>query len=86
MLPLRKDMLPLKSHQDARVCYICGKRFLKKFANDKNYRKIRDHCHYKGKYKDAAHNIRYLKFNVLNIVSVVFHNVRNYDYHFIKKN
>ena len=33
MLPLRKE--ELKSHQDAKVCYICGKRFLKKFANDK---------------------------------------------------
>ena len=30
----------LKSYQDAKVCYICGKRFIKKFANDKNYRKV----------------------------------------------
>ena len=27
MLPLTKE--ELKSHQDAKVCYICGKRFLK---------------------------------------------------------
>ena len=25
----------LKSHQDSKVCYICGKRILKKFAKDK---------------------------------------------------
>ena len=25
--------------------FICGKKFLKKFANDKNYLKVRDHCH-----------------------------------------
>ena len=25
------------------VCYICGKRSKKKFANNKNYRKVRDH-------------------------------------------
>ena len=43
MLTLIKE--ELKSHQDAKVCYICGKRFLKKFANDKNYRKVRDYCH-----------------------------------------
>ena len=43
MLPLRKE--ELKSHQDAKECYICGKRILKKFAKDKNYRKVRDHCH-----------------------------------------
>ena len=28
MIPLIKE--ELKSHQDAKVCYICGKRFLKK--------------------------------------------------------
>ena len=43
MLPLTKE--ELKSDQDAKVCYICGKTFIKKFANDKNYRKVRDHSH-----------------------------------------
>ena len=42
MLPLTKE--ELKSHQEAESCYICGKKLLKKFANDKNYRKVRDHC------------------------------------------
>ena len=32
----------IKSHQDAKVCYTCEKRFLKKFANDRNYQKFRD--------------------------------------------
>ena len=35
----------LKPYQDAKVCDICGKRILK-FSNDKNYQKVRDHCHY----------------------------------------
>ena len=35
MLPLTKK--ELKLHQDATEYYICKKRFLKKFANDKNY-------------------------------------------------
>ena len=43
MLPLTKE--ELKSHEDANVCFICGKRFLKKFSNDKNYRNVLDHCH-----------------------------------------
>ena len=34
MLPLTKE--ELKSHQDAKVCYICGKIILNK-AKDKNY-------------------------------------------------
>ena len=87
----RKKILPstkeeLKSHQDAKVCYICGKRILKKFANNKNYQKVRDHYHYTGKYRGVAHSICNLKFNVPNEIPVVFHNGSNYDYHFtIKK-
>ena len=75
----------LKSHQDAKVYFICGKRFLKKFVNDKDYRKVRDHCHYTGKYRGAAHSICNSKFNVPNEFPVVFHNGSNYDYHFIIK-
>ena len=48
MLPLTKKKLKLR--QDATACYICGKRFLKTFADDKNNWNVRDHCHYKGKY------------------------------------
>ena len=40
MLPLTKE--ELKSYQDAKVCYFCGKRILKKFAKDKNYQKGRN--------------------------------------------
>ena len=83
MLPLTK--VELKSHQDPKECYICGKRILKTFAKDKNYRKVRDHCHYTGKYRSAAHSICNLKFNVPNEIPVVFHNGSNYDYHFIIK-
>ena len=70
--PLRKD--EIRSHQDAKVCYVCEKRFLKTFANDKNYPKVRDHCHYAGKYKGAADSICNLKLNVPNEIPVVFHN------------
>ena len=58
----KKKMLPLtkeepKSYQYAKACHICGKRIIKKFANDKNYLKDRDHCHFTGKYKGAAQSI-----------------------------
>ena len=75
----------LKLHQDAKVCYISRKRILKKFANDKNYRKVREHCHFEGKYRAAVHNICNLKFNVPNEISVVFRNGSNYDYYFNHK-
>ena len=75
----------IKSHKDAKLCYIRGKRFLKKFPNYKNYWKFRDHCHYTGKYRGAAHTICNLKLNVPNEIPVAFHNGSNYDYHFIIK-
>ena len=50
-----------------------------------NHRKVRDYCYYTGKYRGAAHSICNLKFNVLNEISVVFHNSSKYDYHFIIK-
>ena len=83
MLPLTKE--ELKSHQEAESCYICGKKLLKKFANDKNYRKVRDHCHYTGKYRGLVHSICNSEFNVSNEISVVSHNGSNYDGHFIIK-
>ena len=75
----------LKPHEDARVCYICGKNFIKKLAEDINHQNVRDHCHYKGKYRDVAHSICNLKFNVPNEIPFVFHNGSKYDYHFIIK-
>ena len=42
----------LKLHQDLTICYIYGKRFSRKFAKDKTYRKGIDHCRFIG----AAHS------------------------------
>ena len=50
-----------------------------------NYRKVRDHYHYAGKYRGPAHSICNSKFNVPNEIPVVFHNGSNYDNHFIIK-
>ena len=72
MLTLTKE--ELESHQDAKVCYICGKRFIKNFANDKNYWKVRGHCHYTDKYRGAAHRIGNLEVNVPNEIPAVFQN------------
>ena len=41
-------------HNKQRICYICTKEFN---INDKKNYKVRDHCHYTGKYRGAAHNI-----------------------------
>ena len=61
------------------------KKNLKKLSKSIHYWKVRDHCHYTGKYRGAAHSIYNLKFSVPNEIPVVFHNSSNYDYHFIIK-
>ena len=45
----------LNSRQDATEFYFCRKRFMKRFAKDKIYQKLRDHCHFTGKYRGAPH-------------------------------
>ena len=59
--------------------------YIKKFAKEKDHRKLRDQCYFTDKYSGAAHSICNLRFNVPNEISVVFYNGSNYDYHFIIK-
>ena len=74
----------LRLHQDATACYICGKRFSKKFAKVTNYRRARDHYHFTCKCREEAHGICNLNLNVPSEISV-FYSGSNYDYHFIIK-
>ena len=64
------------------LCYICKKEFNN---NDQKNYKVRDHCHYMGKYRGAAHNICNLRYKVPKEIPIVFHNGSTYDYHFIIK-
>ena len=60
----------------------------KKFSIDdgnKKYHKVRDHCHYTGKYRGAAHDICNLRYKIPKEIPVVFHNGSIYDYNFIIK-
>ena len=51
----------------------------------KKKQKVRDHCHYTGKYRGAAHNICNLRYKVPKEIPVVFQNGSTFDYHFIIK-
>ena len=53
--------------------------FVKK-SSKINIWKVRDHCHYTGKYKSAAHSICHLKYSVPKIIPIAFQNGSNYDY------
>ena len=86
-----KEMIPLtdkenKSYEKQKVCYICKKEFSTD-ENDKNafklYHKVRDHCHYTGKFRGAAHSICNLRYKTPKEIPIVFHNGSTYDYHFI---
>ena len=49
------------------------------------YHKVRNHCHYTGKFRGAAHNICNLRYKVPKKIPVLFYNGSTYDYHFIIK-
>ena len=64
----------------AKECHICFKKFSPKD------RKVRDHCHYTGKYRGAAHSSCNLRYRIPDYIPVVFHNLVGYDAHlFIKE-
>ena len=83
----KKKMIPLTTeekiyHNKQKICYVCKKEFNN---NDKKNYKVRDHCHYTGKFRGAAHNICNLRYKVPKEIPIVFHNDSTYDYHFIIK-
>ena len=77
----KKEMIPLtnfewKKFREANVCWLCRKEF-----GEKNAIKVRDHCHYTGKFRGAAHQKCNLKFQRPKFTPYFFHNLQNYDAH-----
>jgi hypothetical protein len=82
-----KVMTPLtveevNHHESKQVCYICGDSFTG------GRLKVHDHCHYTGKYLNAACQRCNLARRLPKIpkIPIAFHNLRGYDMHFIVKN
>ena len=70
-----------REHEAAEKCHIC----LKEFNNPED-RNVRDHCHYTGSYRGAAHNNCNLKDRIPDHIPIVFHSLGGYDAHlFIKE-
>ena len=67
-----------REHEAAKKCHICLKEF-----NDPKNKKVRDHCHYIGEYRGAAHNNCNLKYKIPNHIPIVFHNLTDYDTHLL---
>ena len=67
-----------KSFVKAEYCHICNKELLED--------RVRDHCHFTGQYRGAAHNSCNLNCRKPLILPVIFHNLQGYDAHlFIKQ-
>ena len=75
----KKEMIPLSSEEwkkfrGSEVCWLCRGKFGEK-------PKVRDHCHFTGKFRGAAHQSCNLKFQRPKFTPVFFHNLQNYDAH-----
>ena len=76
--PLRLNGAEQKSFLEATICHICSR----ELGEDR----VRDHCHFTGKYRGAAHNGCNLQCRKLMVLPVIFHNLQGYDAHlFIKQ-
>ena len=65
MIPLTYNKI--KSYEKQKACHIwkIGLCYDKnKESEFKLYHKVRDHCHYTGKFRGAAHNICNLRYKV----------------------
>ena len=80
-------MIPLANEEKK---YIISKKYVIYAKKDlvlltiiKKYHKVRDHCHFTGKYRGAAHDICNLRYKTPKEIPLVFYNGSKYDYYFI---
>ena len=79
----KKPIEKLSSEQE--IAHIIAKySYLQKnFRKQKNHIKVRDHDHYTGKYRGAAHLICNLRYSTQIHILAFFHNGTNYDFNLI---
>ena len=85
----KKDIIPLdqeenNKYNEQKVWHICKDKFCTD-KDDKDYinrKKVKDHCHYTGKLRGAAHSKCNRNYKVQKEIPVIIHNA-GYDTHFI---
>ena len=82
MIPLTREENNFYKEQEE--CRIWKEKFCMD-KDDKDYvnrKKVKDHCHYTGKFRGAAHSKWNLNYKVLKEIPIIIHNA-SYDAHFI---
>ena len=75
-VPMIFDEEAKKLYESQHVCYACGG----KFGSDKKGDvKVRDHCHFTGRFRGALHSRCNLRLGRTRTIPVIFHNLRGYD-------
>ena len=85
----KRDIIPLTQtennfYNEQEICHICKDEFCED-KDDKDYisrKKVKDHCHYTGKFRGAAHSKCNLNYKVQKETPVIIHNAC-YDTDFI---
>ena len=67
----KKKMIPLtdeenRSYENQKLCHVCKKLFAK---DDK---KVKDLCHFTGKYRGVAHNECNMNYKITKNIPIVF--------------
>ena len=78
--PLIMTQNDWKDFNESTKCWICQEEF------EKDEKKVRDHCHFTGKFRGAAHNSCNLRYRKPWFIPVIFHNLQNNDAHLFVKN
>ena len=82
MIYTRKDK---ENFLESKECWIFKKEFDTNPKNE-NYKKVRDHCHFTGKFRGSAHSNCNLKIKKPKFTPALFHNLSGYDSHLFVKN
>ena len=80
--PITMTEQETKDHAKATHCWICEK----ELGSFKTNPKVRDHCHFTGRYRGPAHKSCNLKLKIkpgVTKIPVIFHNLKGYDSHLI---
>ena len=85
----KRDIIPLTQEEnnhynEQEICYICEEKFCMD-KDDKDYinrKKVKNHCHYTGKFRGAAHSQCNLNHKVQKEIPIIIYNT-SCDTHFI---